>query len=198
MSIRMKSILEKFAVYIILFILIISNLFLALNIGSIKDNAKNKSNEISSNNNKFFSLNQQYQKKLELVDVRKKEQEELLEKTNLFKKYFITVDEIPLIMADIQKIADKSGVDVNSFNYNPLEDNIVIDFIKMEFFININGSYKNVKKFFWELEHLRWVLKQSDISIEKLFDNIKKKENITLSIKLFNFVRKEVKTVKKI
>ena len=100
-------------------------------------------------------------------------------------------------MADIQKIADKSGVEINSFNYNPLEDNKIIDFIKMEFSININGIYKDVKRFFWELEHLRWVLKQSDINIVKLYDVKESVESVELSIKLFNFVRKEVKTVKK-
>jgi Tfp pilus assembly protein PilO len=197
MSIRMKSILERFSAYILIFILLIINLFLFINIRNDRKDLQRISSTIKQKETEEKNLSEKINDLEKRVEERSKRQEQTQKNITLFKNYFITRDDIPLIMKDVQKIGDESGVDIFSFDYQPLLENELKEFIKLEFSIKLSGDYPDVKKFFWKLEKIRWVLKQQDIEFIRLYDKERSSMNMELEIRLFTFVRKDVRTADK-
>ncbi|MFW5782304.1 MAG: hypothetical protein ACOCWO_03320, partial [Candidatus Muiribacteriaceae bacterium] len=125
MSIRMKSILERFSAYILIFILMIINLFLISDVTNKKNAAKEMNRTISEQKKQEEQLVQKRKELETKVEEKSMEQKVTDKNIVLFKNYFITRDDIPLIMKDVQKIGDEAGVDIFSFDYKPLmEDDL--------------------------------------------------------------------------
>jgi|GEM_PF-6711559 len=197
MSIRMKSILERFSAYILIFVFLIINLIF---IDKILDIRKENKKIIEEKMVVQEQIRKIKDKKVELEDkikLRQVEQKELLEKAQLFKNYFVSRKDIPSIMAEIQKTADENRVLIRLFEYQPLPEQPLVDFTRLAFDIEFSGKYSSIKAFLFKLERLRWVLKQKDIEFLRLFDNENIRDNMKLKIRLFTYVRENVKKADK-
>lgn len=195
MSIRMKSILERFLAYFFIAVLVLFNIRLVF----VIKNKVNSNNEIivqiNTATEEIEKINSDNEKLDIKISEKQKQQEDINKKSELFVNYFISRGEIPKIMAGIQKIADESSVRIKLFEYVPLKDEKLKGFTKLDFMIGFSGQYHQIKRFLWKLEKLPWVLKQSEINFLKLYDNKNLNDEMELTIKLFTFIREEnVKT----
>ncbi|MFA5478558.1 MAG: type 4a pilus biogenesis protein PilO [Candidatus Muiribacteriota bacterium] len=195
MSIRMKSILERFLAYFFIAVLVLFNIRLVF----VLKNKVNSNNEIivqiNTATEEIEKINSDNEKLDIKISEKQKQQEDINKKSELFVNYFISRGEIPKIMAGIQKIGDESSVRIKLFEYVPLKDEKLTGFTKLDFMIGFSGKYHQIKRFLWKLEKLPWVLKQSEINFLKLYDSKNLNDEMELTIKLFTFIREEnVKT----
>ena len=197
MSIRMKSILERFSAYVLIFVFLIINIMFISNINDIRKKNANIMDEKAQIEDQLTKIKNNMLDIEERLQERQIEQKELIEKAQLFKNYFVSRKDIPSIMAEIQKTGDENGVLIHLFEYQPLPEQPLVDFTRLAFDIEFSGKYSSVKAFLFKIERLRWVLKQKDIEFIRLFDDEKVKDNMKLKIKLFTYVRENVKKADK-
>ncbi|MGM0606996.1 MAG: type 4a pilus biogenesis protein PilO [Candidatus Muiribacteriota bacterium] len=197
MSIRMKSILERFASYILILIFVFLNLYFVLSVQNQSEKINLKETEIAQIESEIQNFEEEMENLQIKLNERRVKQSELNNKTDLFKDYFITRKDIPAIMSSIQEIGDKSNVDIKLFEYTPMREVNLTGFIKLDFEIFFKGDYRNIKTFLFNLENLPWILKQKDISFVTLFNSSSYKQEMELSIKLFTYIREtNVKAVR--
>ena len=197
MSIRMKSILERFSAYILIVVFVFFNFYFILNINEIRKSNNKLAQENSQIINQTEKIKQNIKSLEEKMTQRQIEKKALIEKAQLFKNYFVSRNDIPSIMAEIQRTADENGVLIELFEYQPLPEQPLVDFTRLAFDIEFSGKYSSVKAFLFKIERLRWVLKQKDIEFLRLFDEEHVKDDMRLKIKLFTYVRENVKKAEK-
>lgn len=197
MSIRMKSILERFSAYILIGVFVLLNFYFISNISELRKNNNKIVQEISKITGQIENLKENKNSLEGDLTQRQIEKKELIEKAQLFKNYFVSRNDIPSIMSEIQKTADENGVLIELFEYQPLPEQPLVDFTRLAFDIEFSGKYSSVKAFLFKIERLKWVLKQKDIEFLRLFDEENVKDNMRLKIKLFTYVRENVKKAEK-
>ncbi len=197
MSIRMKSILERFSAYILIGVFVLLNFYFISNISELRKNNNKIVQEISEITGQIENLKENKNSLEGDLTQRQIEKKELIEKAQLFKNYFVSRNDIPSIMSEIQKTADENGVLIELFEYQPLPEQPLVDFTRLAFDIEFSGKYSSVKAFLFKIERLKWVLKQKDIEFLRLFDEENVKDNMRLKIKLFTYVRENVKKAEK-
>ncbi|PLX17115.1 MAG: hypothetical protein C0601_08300 [Candidatus Muiribacterium halophilum] len=197
MSIRMKSILERFSAYILIGVFVLLNFYFISNISELRKNNNKIVQEISKITGQIENLKENKNSLEGDLTQRQIEKKELIEKAQLFKNYFVSRNDIPSIMSEIQKTSDENGVLIELFEYQPLPEQPLVDFTRLAFDIEFSGKYSSVKAFLFKIERLKWVLKQKDIEFLRLFDEENVKDNMRLKIKLFTYVRENVKKAEK-
>lgn len=108
------------------------------------------------------------------------------EKISYLKKLFIEKEGVVDLIEDLEEIGRRNNVSVEITDVNiipPKKENDYKETLEMK--INTGGTWQNVMKYFYELEHMPLVLTFSEINISKETSFDRESENVSTTTQQF-------------
>jgi Tfp pilus assembly protein PilO len=95
-----------------------------------------------------------------------------LQELSNFQEKIPLLDDMPKILSSISKISTNNGLDIPSVDYRPVrvED---IGLLRLSFTLSLEGSYKQLRTFIYELEKTPYLWSITDINLNR----VKKEES---------------------